>query len=364
MSKNLVFEGGSAVVEETAARLAGPLGPDRAARWTVPRNHYAPTLRMETDDQGPVAAVLTSARPATAATKIVDLWWRDGAADVAGGLLDEVMAAASARGDAAVKWELPLGGGLPGFGVERGFAPMRAPWSAKGTERIGGAVAWLEEIPHRELGFFAQTTMFTCGSVAALMAMDVRGHVGLTGDSEDRAVELSFWRQAANFPACEPVGLGVAMAEALAPRGVAVEIVSDVDGPVLIEDFDGFEREFREELQAESVRQAHQRGVGLSRAHLSMSRIVDRIAAGEIALLLIDEAPMHGDPGPHWITAHAARGDLVLVQDPWVGVNEGETWVDTHDLPIRASSLDEMVAWGENRLRGVVFVASAATSAE
>ena len=83
---------------------------------------------------------------------------------------------------------------------------------------------------------------------------------------------------------------------------------------------------------------------------------VARVAAGEQALLLIDEAPMHADPGPHWIVAHAAAGPYVVVEDPWVNQATGETWVDTHDLPIHIDDLERLVAWGPEGYRGVIFL--------
>ena len=80
-----------------------------------------------------------------------------------------------------------------------------------------------------------------------------------------------------------------------------------------------------------------------------------RVAGGERALLLIDEAPMHGEVGPHWIVAHAVAGDAVVVEDPWINVEAGETWVDTHQLPIHRGDLDQLVRWSAEGYRGVIF---------
>lgn len=358
MIDNVELTVGEGVPARVSEHLAALLGGERASRWLIARDHYEPTLRIAWSSGAPVAATLTSARPATAATKIVDVWWTpsgDAGLAAARALLAVVVDAALQRADAAVKWEVGEGLTLPDFAVETGFVPMRRPWSAKGTEALEGAVLWLEAIPHRETGYYAQTTMYTCGAVAALIAMDARGHVGLVGEPRDRRLELSFWRSAANFPACEPVGLGVAVGEALA-EAARVEVFSDVDGPVLLEGFDGFEYEFRAELQRESIAHAGEIGVGVSRDTIAVEEIAKRIADGSIALLLIDEEPMHGEVGPHWIVAHATAGDLVLVEDPWVGTEVGETWVDTHDLPVRLDQIDRMVSWGADRLRGVVFL--------
>lgn len=349
-----------------AAEWADELGARRLARWRADRAHYRPEVRVIADAVRVVAAVLTSARPATAATKIVDLWWADGAEHAGETLLDAVIRVSVERGESALKWELPdasdgsAGADLPSFALDRGFVPMAAPFpSAPGTQGVAGWVLWLRPIPHVEPGYYAQTTLFTCGSVAALLAIGARGGAGFTGSTTgtpDRDLELAFWRQASNFPACEPVGLAVALQERLGSDG-AVRIALDADGPLLLEGFEGFERSFRAELQDESRRRAATLGIPIDADRIAIELVRDRVAAGDLALLLIDEAPMHGETGPHWILAHAASGDTVIVEDPWISADEGETWVDTHELPVPLAALDRMVAWGPDDARGVVFLA-------
>lgn len=337
--------------------LEAALGPDRAARWLVNRGQYRPTIRVARVDGAPVAAVLTSGRPATAAVKIVDLWWDGSEAGLAeaGALLDTVVAASRLHRDAAVKWELAPGEELPALAVERGFVPLRSPWAAKGTERFGGGVLWLVDLPHDELGYYAQTTLYTCGAVAALMAVEARGARGFAGDAADRDRELDFWRAATNHPACEPVGLAVRLREDVG-ADAGVEVSLDADGPVLLEGYEGFEREYRAELQEQSLSRAEALGVPVGRERVSMAELESRLTGGEVALLLVDEAPMHGVTGAHWIVAHAARDGMFVVEDPWVEDAAGETWVDTHAMPVAAEDLDRMVAWGPEGYRGIVFL--------
>ncbi|MFE6965710.1 peptidase C39 family protein [Agromyces sp. NPDC057679] len=352
--------------------LRATLGETRAARWASPRAPYSPRIDVAHRDGGPVAAALTSRRGATAAVKIVDVWWRDEAdTAAAAALVDEIVARAEAAGDAAVKWEVPFGQELPSFAVERGFAPFAAPHpSAPGTLGSRGYVRWLLDVPHDEAPYYAQTTLYTCGAVSGLLAAEAAGEAGFgAADASrdvpvdgrpapslaDRDLELAFWRRASNYPAIEPVGLGVVMRETL-PADVPVEVFLDHDGPVLIESYSGFERDFRVELQAESLRQGEATGVPVHRTRIAIEEIARRVAGGDLALLLIDEAPMHGETGPHWVLAHAAGEGVIVIEDPWISSDEGETWVDSHELPIAHADLDRMVAWGEAGYRGVVFV--------
>ncbi|MEZ3161711.1 peptidase C39 family protein [Microbacterium sp. BWT-B31] len=338
-------------------QLQAALGADRAALWTLPREGYRPELSVVRDHDGaPRAAVLTSGRPATAATKIVDVWWRSGAEADAEALVRSVVERARERGDVAVKWQVAPDAPAPALIEALGFAELRHPWSALGTEGTRGFVRWLTDAPAREPGYYAQSTLFTCGSVAALIAADAHGHAGFAGDGvRDRDLEVGFWRRASNYPACEPVGLAVALQEHLPSLGV--EVALDHDGPVLIEGFTGFDRDFRAELQAESAQRAEALGIPLRRDRAAVDEIIRRVGAGECALLLIDEEPMHGETGPHWVTAHGVAGAALVVDDPWINVEAGETWVDTHAMPVLPGDVDRLVRWSDAGYRGVVFTA-------
>lgn len=331
--------------------LAERVGEERAQRWSAPRGAYRPALVTVTEGGEVLAAALETGRPATAGTTAVDPWWRD--ESVGAALVRALRDRARARDDIALKWSSPEE--LPPFAAEAGFVPLRRPYGAVGTQSTLGAVLWLRHLPHAEPGYYAQTTLFTCGAVASLMGAGLRGIEGFAGDSQDRDVELGFWRLASNYPACEPFGLAVTTAEHVGTS--AVEVSLDHDGPVLVENYTGFELDFRSELQAESRRRAEELGIVVSGVRVGVEEIARRVAGGDLALLLIDEEPMHGEHGPHWVLAHASDGvDVVIVEDPWINRDTGETWVDTHELPVRLADLDRLVRWSDEGYRGVIFI--------
>jgi hypothetical protein len=214
-------------------------------------------------------------------------------------------------------------------------------------------------VEHDEPPYYSQTSTFTCGAVAALLAMEIRGTAGFGPDEGNRDRELDFWRRASNYPSCEPIGLAVALRESVADAmGTSpVEVFLDADGPVLLETYPpGFERGLREELQASSLRKALGSDIGVRRERIPVTEVAARLAAGELALLLLDLEPMFGFSVPHWVLAHAAAGGVVVIDDPWISATWGETWVDAHELPIAVADLDRMLSWGETGYRGVVFV--------
>lgn len=348
-----VTEGADAIAELLTAELAELLDADMTARWRIRREQYLPRVLLLRHDNRIVAAALVSSRPATAALKIVDLWYCEAPALTP--MLDAVIAMARQARAAVVKWEIRHDAGLPEAARPRGFVEMQP--RAHPDPGVDGYALWLTPLPHTEPRYYAQSTEFTCGAVAGLLAAELVGRPGFSGDLRDRRLELDFWRTASNFPACEPIGLAVAVQRHL---GVDrhVEVALDTENPLLIDEFRGFDREFRIELQNDSRQHAADLGVTVRGDRVEIAEVAERISVGEIALLLITQTPMHGQNEPHWITAHASDGQtLVVVQDPWLDRPGGETWVDAHDLPIRLAELDRMCRWGRDEHRGVVFVA-------
>ena len=350
-----IVEGADGIAELLAGGLATLLGPEAAARWQIRREHYQPRVLLSADGDGIAAAALVSNRPATAALKIVDLWFRD--EEHADAVLGAVLALGQRQGAAVIKWEVLATAELPRIGRSHGFSRMQPTGGLPDGESVHGYALWLSPISHCEPRYYAQSTEFTCGAVAALIAAELAGRPGFAGDTGDRRREIDFWRAASNYPACEPVGLAVALRRHLVDTG-RVELAVHPDTPVLLDDFDGFDREFRLELQADSRRLAADLQIPLHPGRVLMTELIDRLHNDQIVLLLIDQLAMHGHREPHWVTAFAGLGTgMVVVQDPWIDRAGGETWVDAHNLPIPVAELDRMCVWGDEQHRGMVFVA-------
>jgi hypothetical protein len=334
--------------------LASALGAERTAEWSRERGPQEAIAHIERIDGRLVAAVLTTRRPATLVSKIADAWQREDderADDALDRLLRTLVSDAEARGDIGLKWQSTTEIPAP----ERlGFSRLRGPAA---TEGVAGYIRWLRPVEHEEPPYYSQTSTFTCGAVSALLASEIRGSTGV--DGIDREKELHLWGQANNYPACEPIGLAVALRESLADADGSspVEVFLDAEGPVLLEHYsEGFDSTIRAALQADSLTRALQSDISVRRDRVSVEELAERVGAGELALLLISTAPMYGFAVPHWVLAHAAADGVVLVDDPWISMSWGETWVDAHEVPIALADLDRMVAWGDDGYRGVVFL--------
>lgn len=350
---------GTTAVDIVDDELAAILGPAVAATWRMNRGPQQPTIHVERADGILAAAILTTRRPATLALKIAATWTSDAPGSDAAleRIVESLVTDAETRHDIAIKWQSENGDALP---TRLGFSRMRTPYvSAAGTEGITGYVRWLSPVTHDEPHYYSQTSSFTCGAVTALLAKEIRGSGGFSGGENLRNQELDFWRQASNYPACEPIGLAVTLRDSLpdAAGSSPVEVFLDSDGPVLLEAYpEAFDRSFRAELQADSLRRAEQSDISVRRDRLAIEELHDRLHAGETALLLINTEAMYGFGTPHWVLAHAANDGVVFIDDPWISTSWGETWVDSHELPIAVADLDRMVSYGEGDYRGVVFL--------
>lgn len=331
------------------ARLARLVGDEVAERWrAVDRSAHAPHLVAvpEADGEGWAAAALVTARPDTAYLKIVDA-----VGDVPAAV-GAVVAHAGRRELAQVKWEGWTA--RPEDAEAAGFAALSPPLtpSQHSAGPAAGYVRWLRDGTTTAPPYYGQTTHFTCGAVTALVA---QAHAGaLAGEALDRQAELTLWRDATNFLACEPVGLGVAVRRAWPSSPVTVHL--DTDRPVLLDHYPENDREWRALLQRASRTDAERTGVPIDPGRLSLTAIRDAIGRREHVLLLLSLAGMQGFDVPHWVLCHGVVPGAVVIDDPWANATTGDTWVDAHLLPVPDTSLDTMSAIAPEGFRGAVAI--------
>ncbi|MFF3176712.1 peptidase C39 family protein [Streptomyces sp. NPDC057900] len=331
------------------AQLAGLVGREVSERWrTVDRSAHAPHLVAVPGADGErwTAAALVTARPDTAYLKIVDA-----VGDVRAAV-EAVVAHAKRRSLAQVKWEGWTA--RPEDVAATGFAaltqPLTQPEGAAGP--AAGYVRWLCDGITTAPAYYGQTTHFTCGAVTALVA---QAHAGaLEWETLDRQAELTLWRDATNFLACEPVGLGVALRRAWPSSPVTVHL--DTDRPVLLGHLQESDQEWRALLQSASRTEAERTGVPVDPSRLSLAAIRDALGRREHVLLLLSLARMQGFDVPHWVLCHGTVPGAIVIEDPWANATTGDTWVDAHLLPVPDASLGTMSVIAPEDFRGAVTI--------
>ncbi|MGW1183241.1 peptidase C39 family protein [Streptomyces drozdowiczii] len=358
----------SIVVPYDSGTAPAPLVPPEVAeRWhAVDRTAHAPHLvAVPGDGEEWAGAALVTARPGTAYLKIVDT-----VGDVPA-VIEAVVAHARERGLVQLKWE---GWTVtPEEAAAAGFAPLGAPLSQSegAAGPATGYVRWLNGDAVTAFGYdgvtapaydavtappyYGQTTHFSCGAVTALVA---RVHAGvLPREALDRRAELTLWRDATNFMACEPVGLGVALRRSRPSSGVTVHL--DTDRPLMLDHLPPGDQEWRALLQQVSRTEAERTGVPVDPGHLPVSAVREAIGRREHVLLLLSLAAMQGFEVPHWVLCHGAVPGAVVIDDPWANGATGDTWVDAHLLPVPDASLDAMSTMEPGGFRGAVTMRSA-----
>ncbi|MFJ3532695.1 MULTISPECIES: peptidase C39 family protein [unclassified Streptomyces] len=331
------------------AQLAALLDREVSERWrAVDRSAHAPHLVAVpgTPGEGWTAAALVTARPGTAYLKIVDA-----VGDVRAAV-EAVVAHADRRELAQVKWEGWTA--RPEDVAATGFAALTPPLtqSEGAAGPAAGYVRWLCDGVTSAPAYYGQTTHFTCGAVTALVA---QAHAGaLEWEALDRQAELTLWRDATNFLACEPVGLGVALGRAWPSSPVTVHL--DTDRPVLLGHLPEGDQEWRALLQSASRTEAERTGLPIDPSRLPLTAVRDAIGRREHVLLLLSLARMQGFDVPHWVLCHGTVPGAVVIDDPWANATTGDTWVDAHLLPVPDASLDTMSVISPEGFRGAVTI--------
>lgn len=327
--------------------LAQALGKEESKLWLIPHEIYSPELVLAHDKTGLAAAILVTHRPYTAYRKIARVWLRstaalDAAVEHLVGHIQQL------GGVAALKWQDEQATQRD-HAIRNGFETMPAPVpSGAGTSHRAGYVRWMNPVPNRTVPYYRQTTEYSCGPVALLMAQSAK-----TGAPITRADEMRLWRRAAHQPGAGPIALAV-----YADLGTfQPEVFISTEDVILGEHLHKqWELEVRELFDGEDERAAGELGIPINHRIFSLDEVAAELESGSAVLLLIDEIYFHDDTGSHWILAHTHHEGLFLVNDPWIDADNGDSWVDASDLPVLKQDLEKIAWWGEPAFRGLVVL--------
>ncbi len=267
---------------------------------------------------------------------------------------------------ACVKWEnWTQDPTLAALAEQTGFQALPAPRCAMddpASSPRAGYVQWLHPASYLRTSHYQQSENFTCAAVAALAAHGETTSIAALDDL--RTSELVLWRQATNFMACEPIGLGLAVAERWPETSVTVSL--DTDKPVIVDYYPEAERSWRGILQAESRRRAETTGLPLATTRLEITQIREAVSNGARVLLLVSLQQMLGFDVPHWVLCHGTAGSaenpVLVLEDSWVNDRSGETWVDVTCLSVPIQELDTMSCLEADGYRAALILTARNTS--
>jgi ribosomal protein S18 acetylase RimI-like enzyme len=209
----------------------------------------------------------------------------------------------------------------------------------------------LQRVPYYE-----QTLDFTCGSSSLMMAMQaLRGDLTL-----DRTLELRIWREATTIfmtsghGGCGPFGLALAAHR----RGFAVEVFINDPGVPLVDSVRSPEKKEVMRLVHEDMQEEVRRlQIPVHYRTLDLDGLAARFDAGAVPLVLISSYRIYQEKFPHWVVVTGFDAHFVYVHDPFVDYENGETPLDSIDMPIQRDEFSRMTRYGRVGLQAVVLVA-------
>lgn len=203
--------------------------------------------------------------------------------------------------------------------------------------------------------YYAQTTEFTCGPSALMMAMrSLDPQFPL-----DRNQELRIWREATTIfmtsghGGCGPHGLALAAWR----RGFWVKLFISQEGPLFVEGVRSDNKkevlalvheEFEQELEKTDV-EIHKRGV-------SSADIQSCLTEGGVPIVLISTYQFNRVKAPHWVVVTALDDRFVYINDPEIDEETFRLETDNINLPIPRQHFDAMAKFGQTRLRTAVLI--------
>lgn len=207
----------------------------------------------------------------------------------------------------------------------------------------------------RQVPYYAQTTEFTCGPAAMMMAMAGLGEKA----SFSRREEIRLWREAtivfmtSGLGGCEPVG----MALALARRGLRPTVYLNEKGPLFLDSVrSDWKREVMTLVQQDFREEARRRGLRIHYAPLNLERFKKALKSGAVAIVLISAYRMYHERFPHWVVAYDCDDKMIFAHDPWVDPEAYETPMAKAALAIPEGEFDRMMSYGKSRLRAAILV--------
>lgn len=216
---------------------------------------------------------------------------------------------------------------------------------------------------NRPIPWLHQSTPFTCGPAALMMAMRSL----CSGYNPTPREELQIWREAttifmtAGHGGCHPVGLALAARK----RGFTVEVWLNQESPLFVDSVrDADKKKIIELAHNTFTDEAKKNRIRISHREFTDRDLVNYFDKGFVPIILISTYRMDGKKAPHWVVMSGYDADCLYVHDPDPDPDEqSASGLDSQYIPIARSDFIKMSRFGKKTLRTAVIVKSVRTSA-
>lgn len=209
-------------------------------------------------------------------------------------------------------------------------------------------------LQHRAVHWLKQTTPFTCGPAALMMAMHALD--GMYQPSREE--EINLWREATTIfmtsghGGCHPIGLALSAER----RQFGVEVWINQTSPLFIDGVRNEEKKQVVELVDHGFKKsALERNIPVYYANISQNELIDAFTAGAIPVILISTFAMDRKKAPHWVVMSGFDNDCLYMHDS--APEEGwQNELDCQFMPIARADFERMSCFGKTRLRTAVII--------
>lgn len=210
---------------------------------------------------------------------------------------------------------------------------------------------------HIRVPFYEQTTDFTCGSAALMMAMGA-----LESSIElGRKLELRIWRESTTiFMTSGHGGTGpFGLALAAWHRGFDVQLyVNDERPPFLDSVRNESKKEVMRIVHEEQAEELSKTGVELLYQPFTPDILASSLAEGAIPVVLISSYRIYREKFPHWVVVTGNDDKFFYVHDPLVEYDKHQTSTDRINMPIPKREFERMARYGKAQLKAAVILRS------
>jgi ribosomal protein S18 acetylase RimI-like enzyme len=203
--------------------------------------------------------------------------------------------------------------------------------------------------------YYEQTTDFTCGPACLMMAFAKF----IDGYKPDPVKEIRLWREAttifmmSGLGGCDPYGMAIAAHEG----GLDAEIFVSKGGDLFLDSVRTEEKRTVMTLAQKDFRaRVKTHGIAVHRKTFQLKDVKSALARGDLAIVLVSGYAMFGKKVPHWVLAQGDDGAHILIHDPWVEEDTGETLADAANLPVPYEQFEHMSRFGKDNLRAAIIL--------
>ncbi len=207
---------------------------------------------------------------------------------------------------------------------------------------------------HTVIPWCRQTTPFTCGPAALMMAM-----AGLDKNYPmSLAEELQIWREATTIfmtsghGGCHPLGLALAGNK----RSYTVEVWLNQKNPLFIDGVrDENKKNIIETVHNEFVKQIQEKNIPVYHSNINAKELIAACDRGAVPLVLISTYRLDKKKAPHWVVISGYDEECFYLHDPDPN-DKHQDLFDCQYLPIAHEDFEPMSSFGRNRLRTAIIL--------